>query len=89
MLGNPELQETLKRTPKDLKKPAIIHSNGIFVPVIVVDGEVVGTWSRKIEKERAVITLKQYVKLDKDATRGIKDEVERYGSFLGIDAVMK
>jgi hypothetical protein len=88
-LGNPELQMTLKKMLKDPEKPAIIYSNGIFVPVVVVDGEVVGAWSRKIQKEKAVITLRQYVRLSKDDMNGVKEEVERYGRFLGMDAVLK
>ncbi|MGD0728743.1 MAG: winged helix DNA-binding domain-containing protein [Candidatus Micrarchaeaceae archaeon] len=89
MLSNPELQRTLKNTINDYKKPAIIYSNGIFVPVIVVNGEVVGTWSRKIVKDKVVVALKHYVKLNKDNMKGIREEAERYGRFLGMDAILK
>jgi hypothetical protein len=79
----------LKSTLKDLKKPAIIHSNGIFVPVVVVDGEVVGTWARKIEKGKVVVTLKHYVRLGMDDMKRVREEAERYGRFLGMDVVLK
>ncbi len=87
MLGNPKMQHALNGTLK-AGKVSIIHSNGIFVPVIIVDGEVVGAWSRKIVKGKMTITLKQYVKLDKDGIKEAKEEVERYGSFFGLETVV-
>jgi hypothetical protein len=87
MLGNPQMQRALNGMLKT-GKVSIIHSNGIFVPVIVVDGEVVGTWGRKIVKGKMVITLKQYVKLSKDGIREAKEEAGRYGSFFGLEAVV-
>lgn len=87
MLGNPQMQRALNGTNKT-GKAAIIHSNGIFVPVIIADGEVVGAWSRKIVKEKMTITLKQYAKLDKDGIREAKEEAERYGSFFGLETVV-
>ena len=53
--------------PKGLdsgKKVAVSYSNGIFLPTVVVDGQVVGTWKCKYEKDRAVITLSSSVRLD-------------------------
>ena len=88
MLGNPKMQKAIKHMI-ETQKLTIIHSNGIFSPVIVVDGAVVGTWSRKIEKNNVVIATKQYVKWDKDAAKGIKEAAERYGRFLWMDVVLK
>jgi hypothetical protein len=89
MLSNPELQRTLRSILKDWKKPAVIYSNGIFVPLIVVDGEVVGAWSRKIEKGKVVVTLKHYVRLGKEDMKRVREEAERYGRFLGMDVMLK
>ncbi len=86
--GNTQMQKALNGM-LNAGKVSIIHSNGIFVPVIVVDGEVVGAWSRKFEKEKVVVTLKQYVKLSKENLERVKEEVERYGRFLGMDTVVK
>ncbi len=87
ILGNPGMQSALKGTLKN-KKVSIIHSNGIFVPVIVVNGEVVGAWSRRIVNEKMVITLKHYAKLSNDELKGAKEEAERYGSFFGLETVI-
>ena len=87
MLGNPQMKRALNGTPKT-RKVSIIHSNGIFVPVIVVDGEVVGAWSRKIVKNKLVITLKPYVKIDNDGIKQAKEEAKRYGNFFGFETVI-
>ncbi len=87
MLGNPQMQRALNGTSK-AGKVSIIHSNGIFVPVIVFDGEVVGTWSRKIVKKKMIITLKLYAKFDKDRIREAKEDAERYGNFFRIETVV-
>ena len=88
MLGNPGMQKAIKRMI-ETQKLTIIHSNGIFSSVIVVDGAVVGTWSRKINENKVTVTIKRYVKLDKDADKGIREEAERYGRFFGMRLNMK
>jgi hypothetical protein len=87
ILGNQGMQNALKGTPKNGKMP-IIHSNGIFVPVIVVNGEVVGAWSRKIVRGKMVITLKHYVKIGTDGIKEAREEAERYGNFFGLEATI-
>ena len=88
-LGNRELQRTLKRMSNGWRKTAIIHSNGIFLPVIVVDGEVVGVWSKSIKRDKVLVTLKHYARLSRDEMKRVKEEAERYGRFLGMDVVLK
>ncbi len=87
-LGNPELQKRIEHMIKT-QKLTVIYSNGIFSPVIVVDGAVVGTWKRKIEKDKVTVTLTPYIKISKDDIKLAKEEVGRYGSFLGIEAIVK
>jgi hypothetical protein len=58
------------------------HSNGIFLPVIVADGEVVGTWKRRNEKDKVVVTMRPFVKPDETLINGIKEAAVRYGAFL-------
>jgi hypothetical protein len=57
--------------------------NGIFNPIIVVDGRVVGTWKREIKKERVALTFSAFDPLD-DAQAEAIDAVARcYARFLG------
>jgi hypothetical protein len=60
--------------------------NGIFSPTIVVDGQVVGTWTRRLEKGGVVVVPRLLAKLGGLETRAVAAAVERYGRFLGVRA---
>lgn len=64
--------------------PRIIPGNsGVFRPMIVVAGQVVGTWKRKIIKTTVEVTLEPFVPLDH--VEGQLDEAAgRYATFLGL-----
>lgn len=64
------------------------YGHGIFNPTIVVDGQVVGTWKRAIEKDSVVITPSYFTKLTKAQTRAVADAAEHYGKFLGAAVVL-
>jgi hypothetical protein len=81
MLGNEDTQRMLRSG-----KIYFTHSNGIFLPVVVEDGEVVGTWKRKNEKGRVVVTITPFAKLDGDLTKGVREAAGKYGDFLEADA---
>lgn len=72
------------RTPSLLKEhhARAISNNGIFKPVIVVNGQVVGLWKR-LTKQRFI---KIEIELLKPQTKTIKQAIEsealRYGTFL-------
>ena len=82
MLGNEDTQRMLRSG-----KIYFTHSNGIFLPVVVADGEVVGTWKRKNEKGRVVITIKQFAPLDGERMKGVEEAAKRYGDFLELPTV--
>ena len=82
MLGNEETQRMLKRG-----KIVFTHSNGIFLPVVVADGEVVGTWKRKNEKANVAVTIRPFTKFDEELTEGVKEAAGRYGDFLETPVV--
>jgi len=58
------------------------HSNGIFLPVIVADGEVVGTWKRKVAKEDVSVSIRPFTKLGEDIVDGVHQAAGRYAKFL-------
>jgi Winged helix DNA-binding domain len=84
MLGNEKTQDMLRSG-----KITFTHSNGIFLPTIVVDGEVVGTWKRREDKGKAVLTVQPFLKLDNEQMEGVKRAAERYGDFLGVPVILK
>jgi hypothetical protein len=66
----------------------LVSGNGIFHPVIVLDGQVAGTWKRTFQKKAVVITLSPFASLKKKERQAIAEAAERYGAFLGMPAVL-
>lgn len=57
--------------------------NGILSPVIIVDGQVVGTWKRTLRKDSLAISQTPFAKLKRAETLAIAEAATRYGNFLG------
>lgn len=60
--------------------------NGIFKPVIVQNGKVIGTWKRTMSREKVMIGLTSFGKFSKTTLQGIASAAARYGRFLGLEA---
>jgi hypothetical protein len=58
--------------------------NGVFHPIIVVDGQVVGTWRRTIKAKRVEISVSPFGELDQAA---FERAAGRYAAFLELDPV--
>jgi hypothetical protein len=58
--------------------------NGMFLPTMVVDGQVVGTWKRAVRKESVRITLEAFGRLRKGERDLIAAPTNRYSQFLGL-----
>lgn len=58
--------------------------NGIFSPIIVIDGRVVGSWKRAVKKDSVVITPSLFEKLSKTQTRAIAAAAKSYSQFIGL-----
>jgi hypothetical protein len=80
-----------ENTQKELTSGKIMftHSNGIFLPVIVADGQVVGLWKRRNMKRGVEIAIKPFAKFNKEQINGIKEAAERYGNFLELSVTLK
>ncbi len=59
-----------------------ISSNGIFWPIIVVNGQAAGVWKRTIKKERVLIETKFFYQPDKTTKELIKKAAMQFGAFL-------
>jgi hypothetical protein len=57
--------------------------NGIFNPIIAVDGQIVGTWKRTLTKDTVVITPSLFTSLSEDQNQAIAAAIERYSRFIG------
>jgi hypothetical protein len=62
--------------------------NGVFLPMLLVDGRVVGTWKRSLKKKKVVISTIPFGRLKRAETRGLEAAAERYGQFLGMPVEM-
>ncbi len=64
-------------------------SNGTFLPALVSEGRVIGTWRRKEEKNRVTIALSPFTKLNKEQNEGIKEAADSYGRFIEKSVTLK
>jgi hypothetical protein len=56
--------------------------------IIVIDGQIVGTWKRTFSKGVVVITADTFAKLTDAASDAFAEAAHRYGVFLGIPVVL-
>jgi hypothetical protein len=59
--------------------------NGIFAPVVVVDGRVVGTWRRATKRSRVAVALDLVEAPSRAVTGALAEAAARYGAFVGAE----
>jgi hypothetical protein len=59
-----------------------VSDNGIFWPIIVVDGQVRGLWNRTIKKDKVIIEAKLFAPVNKLIKNQIKKQSEAFGLYL-------
>ena len=62
--------------------------HGIFSPVVVVDGRIVGMWKRTLRRNQVEIAVAPFGALSASAERSVARSARRYGAFLGLDPVL-
>ena len=60
-----------------------ISSNGLFRPVILVNGKVKGLWKRTVKKEKVFIETELFGKLTAKENKELEEAREAFGKFLG------
>lgn len=58
-------------------------SNGMFNPIVVIDGRVVGTWKRVLTKNTVEMTFSPFVNWSEAQAAAIRPAAERYARFVG------
>ena len=56
--------------------------------IVVVDGQIVGTWKRELNKSGAVVETTLFRKLAKSENRALAAAFQHYGEFLELPVVM-
>jgi DNA glycosylase AlkZ-like len=69
--------------PRDAPK-IVPGKGGMFLPTIVTNGRVEGTWRRTFKKHSVVITTNFFISAKTRKTRALADAAERYRRFLGV-----
>jgi hypothetical protein len=59
-------------------------ANGMFMPTIVVNEQVVGIWKRVIKKDKVIITPSFFEKVAGEEKHILSQAAQRYGEFLGL-----
>jgi len=59
--------------------------NGVFFPMLVVDGKICGTWKRTVKAKTVGITVTPFVDTPLNKA-DLAVEAARYGEFLGLEA---
>jgi hypothetical protein len=67
-------------------QPAIIKKNGDFLPTILVDGFVAGTWEVKRAQDKATLSVRPFDPLPKAWRDELRDEGERLVRWIEDDA---
>jgi len=60
-----------------------VSENGIFRPVIVINGQVMGLWKRTIIKEKVIIETDLFYPDNNPIMNQIEEGIEKFGQFIG------
>lgn len=66
---------------KNIKKKAV-SNNGIFRPVIVLNGQITGIWKRSVKNDEVIVETELYTKFSKFQKKLTESVFENYAKFL-------
>jgi hypothetical protein len=59
-------------------------NNGMFLPTLVIDGQVIGTWKRVARAKSQVLRITPFVSLDQKHTATIDAAAKRYEAYSNL-----
>jgi hypothetical protein len=65
-----------------------ISDNGIFWPVIIISGQVAGTWKRSVKKDTLLINATMFTRVSRKVIKEIERSAKEYAAFLGMKEVL-
>jgi hypothetical protein len=69
----------------DARHVGTVLAGGIFNPIVVVDGRVVGTWKRLLRRREVVCSVAPFAALTAAKMRAVETALGRYAGFVGLD----
>jgi hypothetical protein len=62
--------------------------HALLSPTIVVDGRVVGTWTRSVARSSVIVRPHLFERPARAQARAVADAAKEYGRFVGLRAVV-
>jgi hypothetical protein len=69
-------------------KNRTITSNGIFKPIVVVNGKVVGTWQRTLKKDQVLLELNLLYPIQAAEKEAVAEKASVFGRYLDLPATV-
>ena len=66
----------------------LVSNNGVFRPMLVIDGQVAGVWKHEQLKHSVKIILKPFKSLSSKDEQAINPALERYGAYRGLPVLL-
>ena len=66
-----------------------IHSNGIFLPTLLWNGMVIGTWKKQISGKAVKVSVHPFAEPEREKIEGIRESAALYGEFLEKEVHLK
>ncbi|HEX6731527.1 MAG TPA: winged helix DNA-binding domain-containing protein [Pyrinomonadaceae bacterium] len=63
--------------------------NGIFSSTIAMNGQIVGTWGRRVQKDAVIINTNLFKRFTRPETGALQKAATRYGDFVGAPVVLQ
>jgi len=60
-----------------------VSNNGIFWPIIVINGQITGIWKRNIKKDKILVETEFFKPLPNETKHSIAQKATAFGNFLG------
>lgn len=65
-----------------------VSNNGIFWPIIILNGQVIGTWKRAVQKENVNIEISFFTDQPAYVKKAAESKAKSFGAFLGKKPVI-
>ncbi len=65
-----------------------ISHNGVFRPILIVNGKAIGIWKRTVKKGKVIVETNFFEKPQKETLRRIEKAAEAFGKYLDKEIVL-
>ena len=70
---------------ENLHSKKVFTINGIFSPVVIINGKIAAIWKRTITKKEVIIELQAFQKFTPAQKEGLKKAVKKYSRFIDLE----